>query len=41
MVKDPSLPNAGVIQQLDKMVLDFFLPVPLNAGCIVNVYLPS
>lgn len=32
-VKDPTLPQAGMIQSLDKMILNFFLPVPLNAGC--------
>jgi hypothetical protein len=39
-VLDPSVPGAGVVQQKDKMLLQFFMPVPLNAGCKVTVVLP-
>ena len=34
-------PLAGMIQEINDMRLDFYLPVPLNAGCKVNVALPS
>jgi len=40
-VQDPTILGSGIIQAVDKMQLDFFLPVPLNAGCIVNVILPK
>jgi hypothetical protein len=40
-VQDSMILGSGIIQAVDKMQLDFFLPVPLNAGCIVNVILPK
>ena len=27
--------KAGMIQEINSMRLDFFLPVPLNSGCII------
>jgi hypothetical protein len=33
--------NRGIIQELNAMRLQFFLPVPLNAGCMIEVKLPS
>ena len=42
LVKDPDgNPLAGIIQEVNDMKLDFFLPVPLNEGCKVNVALPE
>jgi hypothetical protein len=40
-VRDPTIKNAGTIQHLDTMILEFFLPVPLNKGCLVTVTLPK
>ena len=40
-VMNPDAPRAGMIQEVSDMQLDFFLPVPLNAGCKVNVTLPD
>ena len=34
-------PKAGMIQELNDMRLDFYLPVPLNDGCKVHVGLPQ
>ena len=41
-VKDPDdNPLAGMIQEVNDMRLDFYLPVPLNEGCKVHVALPE
>jgi len=37
IVKDPTAVGAGIIQHNDTMVLEFYLPVPLNKGCMVTV----
>ena len=34
-------PLAGMIQEMNDMSLDFFLPVPLNIGCKVKITFPS
>ena len=34
-------PRAGMIQELNEMRLDFFLPVPLNPGCVLTIFLPE
>lgn len=33
--------RAGMIQELNDMKLDFFLPVPLNSGCKLKLILPQ
>jgi len=33
-------PKSGMIQEINEMRLDFYLPVPLNAGCKVKIVLP-
>jgi hypothetical protein len=40
-VKDQDDPISGMIQQADQMKLTFYLPVPLDAGCVVTVSLPG
>ena len=39
-VIDEDSESAGMIQEMNDMQLDFFLPVPLNAGCKVRIVLP-
>ena len=34
-------PLAGMIHEMNDMRLDFFLPVPLNAGCKVKITFPA
>jgi hypothetical protein len=36
----PDSVDAGMIQHTEDMKLSFYLPVPLNEGCIVTVELP-
>ena len=33
--------NDGVVQEMNDMRLEFYLPVPLDAGCRITVKLPS
>lgn len=40
-VREPTVAEAGTVQHLDTMLLEFFLPVPLNKGCMVTVTLPK
>ena len=40
LVDQSTLANRGVIQEFNVMKLQFFLPVPLNAGCMIEVKLP-
>ena len=34
-------PLAGMVQEMNDMRLDFFLPVPLNPGCKVKINFPK
>ena len=34
-------PLAGMVQEMNDMRLDFFLPVPLNPGCKVKITFPQ
>ena len=40
-VLDTEDPLAGMIQEVNDMRLDFYLPVPLNAGCKIEIVLPE
>ena len=31
---------SGVVQEMNDMQLSFYLPVPLDAGCLLTVKLP-
>ena len=40
-VKDYDMPTAGMVQETNEVRLDFYLPVPLNPGCKLEVTLPA
>ena len=39
--EDTDEDKAGMIQEINSMRLDFFLPVPLNPGCVVDIFFPE
>lgn len=40
-VLDEGAADAGMVQEMNDMQLNFYLPVPVNKGCILKVFLPE